>query len=136
MQGLVKLFASTAELGLPAASAAAARKWVTAAQAMMQQWAAFVEDFLGKLALCEHTTQELVQTGFQELQETVSQSTQSHAIYAFASYIPAIQLTHYCSYCQCHCVQQHSTYSAQHPTSVLVLVSMHAGSCMWGLPRN
>lgn len=90
MQGLVKLFASTAKLGLPTASAAAARKWVTAAQAMMQQWAAFVEDFLGKLALCEHTTQELVQTGFQELQETVSQSTKSHAIYAFASYTPAI----------------------------------------------
>ena len=73
LQGLVKLFASSAELGLPAASAAAAQKWVTAAQHMMQQWSGFTEDFTARLSVCEQATETSVQTGFHDLEQQASE---------------------------------------------------------------
>lgn len=74
LQGLQKLFASTAELGLPAASASAAHKWVTTADQMMQQWADFGESVMTRLKQREQDIEAMVQSSYKQLEEQARES--------------------------------------------------------------
>ena len=61
--------AKASELAPPSTSAAAAQRWVAAADILMQQSASFRVDYMMKLNQCEVDVQESIQTAFAELKQ-------------------------------------------------------------------